>query len=201
MIYIDDNGLVKSNRIMTKIFRKIERDRMDKINGIIVHQTDTQTASQTFNSYSHSGSNGAHFLTDRDGTIYQTASLSKTTWHVGLMRSRCVITKKCEPAELQKMAGLESSWKPKQISDIEKTKSFPDRYPGNVDSIGIEIVGKSELSDNKTRTYESVGNKQNESLRWLISELSEVLGISSSEVYRHPDVARKNETEASTASW
>ncbi|WP_202906407.1 N-acetylmuramoyl-L-alanine amidase [Morganella psychrotolerans] len=31
---------------------------------------------------------------DRDGTIYQTASLSKTTWHVGLMRSRCVITKK-----------------------------------------------------------------------------------------------------------
>ncbi|WP_202906405.1 hypothetical protein [Morganella psychrotolerans] len=45
MIYIDDNGLVKSNRIVTKIFRKIERDRMDKINGIIVHQTDTQTAS------------------------------------------------------------------------------------------------------------------------------------------------------------
>lgn len=41
MLYIDDNGLVKSNRITIKRFSKIERDPMDKVNGIIVHQTGT----------------------------------------------------------------------------------------------------------------------------------------------------------------
>ena len=27
--------------------------------------------------------NGAHFLIDRDGAVYQTASMHKKTWHVG----------------------------------------------------------------------------------------------------------------------
>ncbi|HCE8948003.1 TPA: N-acetylmuramoyl-L-alanine amidase [Morganella morganii] len=202
MLYIDDIGIVKSNRITVKIFSKIEHDRMDKVNGIVVHQTNTPSSSHTFNSYTHPKSDGAHFLIDRDGTIYQTASLFKTTWHVGLMQSRCVVTKKCEPAELKKMAGLESAWKPYELHDIEKTKSFPDRFPGNADSIGIEIVGDSaDVATEKHPVYETVNNKQNEALKWLISELIDTLDISPSEIYRHPDIGRKNLTEASTASW
>lgn len=41
-------------------------------------------------------------LIDREDTIYQTVSVYKITWHVGLMRSKCVVTKKCEPSELKK---------------------------------------------------------------------------------------------------
>lgn len=29
-----------------------------------------------------------------------------------------------------------------KVSDIEKTKSYPDRYPINSDSIGIEVVAQ-----------------------------------------------------------
>lgn len=61
MLYTDDNGIVKSNRIKTKIFSHIERGKMDKINGIIVHQTNSPAETHVFNSYSHAGSNGSFF--------------------------------------------------------------------------------------------------------------------------------------------
>ncbi|WP_407291113.1 peptidoglycan recognition protein family protein [Morganella morganii] len=175
---------------------------MDKVNGIIVHQTGTPAETHVFNSYSHAGSNGAHFLIDKEGVIYQTASLFKTTWHVGQMRSRCLITKKCEPSELKKMADMENKALTKQISDLERAKPFPERYPGNIDSIGIEIVGQAyRLKGKNVAEYENINSKQNTSLKWLVSELIDTLNIPVSEIYRHPDVGRKNETEASTASW
>lgn len=93
MLYIDDHGHIDDDRIIVKIFNKIEREKMDKVNGIVVHQTDSPTASSTFNSYQSPGANGAHFLIDRDGTIYQTASVFWVTWHVGTMKSRCFLTK------------------------------------------------------------------------------------------------------------
>lgn len=98
-----------------------------------------------------------------------------------------------------------SYWKRKisqQISDIEKGKEFPDRFPGNTDSIGIEIVGLAiDVKGKPEPVYEAVNDKQNDSLRWLIAELASTFKVSMTEIYRHPDVGRKNETEASTAEW
>lgn len=207
MLYIDDHGHIDDDRIIVKIFNKIERDKMDKINGIVVHQTNAPTASSTFNSYQNAGANGAHFLIDRDATIYQTASVFRVTWHVGTMKSRCYLTKKCKPAEFEKAAGLEKSWRNyTEISKLEKKKKFPDRYPGNIDSIGIEIVGKAQkMIDEKglhiDDVYEPVNDQQNRSLDWLIKELSDTLKTSMKEIYRHSEIARKNKTEASTATW
>jgi len=205
MLYIDDHGHIDDDRIIVKIFNKIEREKMDKVNGIFVHQTDSPTASSTFNSYQSPGANGAHFLIDRDGTIYQTASVFRVTWHVGKMKSRCYLTKKCKPAEFEKAAGLEKSWRNfDKINKIEKNKKFPDRFPGNIDSIGIEIVGQpigKEKEKKSNEVYESVNPKQNDSLNWLIKELTNTLKIPSEEVYRHPEIAIKNKTEASTAKW
>jgi len=85
---------------------------------------------------------------------------------------------------------------------MEKEKSFPDRFPINIDSIGIEIVGKAYKEDGKREdVYEKVNDKQNESLVWLVKELSDTLNIPMTEIYRHPEVGRKNMTEASTAKW
>lgn len=207
MLYIDKEGYIDAERIILKTFKNIERGQMDAINGIVVHQTDSPTASSTFNSYQTKGANGAHFLIDKDGTIYQTASLSKVTWHVGRMQSRCFLTKKCEPAELNKVAELEKSWRnSEKVHQIEKSKKFPDRFPGNVDSIAIEIVGKSsKVKNEKTgkmeSIYESVNDQQNDSLKWLIKELVTTLNVSMSEIYRHPEIGRKTATEASTAKW
>jgi hypothetical protein len=35
----------------------------------------------------------------------------------------------------------------------------------------------------------------------IIAELASTLGVAMTEVFRHPDVPRKNPTEASTATW
>lgn len=205
MLYVDDHGYVDAERIIVKIFNKIQRGEMDQVNGIVVHQTDSPTASSTFNSYQNAGANGAHFLIDRDGTIYQTASLHRVTWHVGRMQSRCVLTKKCQPAELKKMFDLENTGRNKEVNRLEKQKNFPDRFPNNTDSIGIEIVGmaKGVYMDNnkKVDVYEVVNELQNNSLKWLLYELTDTLKVPMSEIYRHPDIGRKNPTEASTAKW
>ncbi|MFK8260681.1 N-acetylmuramoyl-L-alanine amidase [Erwinia sp. AnSW2-5] len=195
--------IIDAERIILKIFNNIERGKMDAVNGIVVHQTNAPTASSTFHSYQTKGATGAHFLIDRDGTIYQTASLFQSTWHVGRLQSRCYLTKKCEPTDFQKVAELEKSWRNSdKVYQIEKVKNYPDRFPSNVDSIGIEIVGEAKKVDGSPHpVYEPVNDKQNDSLKWLINELTTTLKVPMNEIHRHPDIGRKNETEASTAKW
>ncbi|MBT0725597.1 N-acetylmuramoyl-L-alanine amidase [Rosenbergiella sp. S61] len=204
MLFIDENGLVDAERIIVKRFSTIERGKLDKVNGIVVHQTGGSTVNSTFNSYQNSGANGAHFLIEKDGTIYQTASLYKITNHVGFLQSRCLLKQSCSPQELKKAMDMNNikniREKSKTVHRYEIGKKFPDRFPYNADSIGIEIVGKAKRINNDD-IYESVNDKQNESLKWLVKELSETVSVSLSEVYRHPDVGRKNVTEASTAKW
>lgn len=206
MLYIDADGYVDASRITRRIFAKLQHGRMDKVNGIVVHQTNAPTLQSTFNSYQQAGANGAHFIIDKDGTVYQTASLFRVTYHVGKMRSRCLITQKCEPAELKKVTQLENAWRTQAISDRERKKEWPDRFPANTDSIGIELVGASFEKDPSDKNaddyiYEPVTEQQNASLKWLISELKDTLRIRTNEIFRHPDIARKTETEASTAKW
>jgi N-acetyl-anhydromuramyl-L-alanine amidase AmpD len=81
----------------------------------------------------------------------------------------------------------------------------PDRFPANEDSIGIELVGEAlphgrSVPDAK-KVYEQLTDAQNDSLKWLVAELSMTLNISTTEVFEHPTVSRKNPTEASTAQW
>ncbi len=202
MLYITRNGHVDAERVQVKIFANIERGTLGAVNGIVVHQTGGSTAASTFSSYSKPGANGAHFLIDLDGTIYQTASLHRATHHVGVMKSRCVVRQKCAPVEFKRMNALEKAWKPSEISRQEYRKGFPDRFPANVDSIGIEMVGASRaVAGQREKIFDPVSDSQNTSLRWLVRELSETLGVSMSEIYRHPEISRKTPTEASTAKW
>ncbi|WP_439889533.1 peptidoglycan recognition protein family protein [Ralstonia sp. 25C] len=200
MLFISEHGIVDDERIKVRIFPNIERSRMSKVNGIVVHQTDSSTANSTFNSYQGKGANGAHFLIDKDGTVYQTASLYRRTNHVGKMQSRCLVTKKCTPAEIK--SAFSASRNPSALTRHEMQKDFPARFPSNNDSIGIELVGLAiEPAPGKEKVYESVTDKQNASLRWLIQELTSVLNISSQEIYKHSEIGRKNITEASSAKW
>ncbi|MEK6352504.1 MAG: peptidoglycan recognition family protein [Burkholderia cenocepacia] len=204
MLFISKQGHVDAERIQVKIFSEIERSPMNKVNGIVVHQTDSPTAESTFNSYRKKGANGAHFLIDKDGTIYQTASLLKRTNHVGKLKSRCIITHECPAAELKIASGMEHKYT--KLSIHEHKKTWPNRYPSNNDSIGIELVGESHDKDvpgtnRKEKVYEDVTEKQNSSLQWLIKELTETLYISSQEIYRHPQLSYKTPTEAATARW
>lgn len=196
---IDSQGLVQDPRVRLAISPNIERGPMTTVRGIVVHQTDSPTAASTLNSYRSPGAYGAHFLIDRDGTIYQTASILKVTWHVGPLRARCLAEHRCAPTELRALRRFD----PKAEHQRERAKAHPDRYPSNQDAIGIEIVGEA-LPKNvpqEQRVYETVTQAQNASLKWLVSGLSLSLGVAMTEVFRHPTVSRKNPTEAETAVW
>lgn len=200
MLFISEQGIVDAESVRIAIHSEIERDRMNKINGIVVHQTDSPTAESTFNSYKQRGANGAHFLIEKDGTIYQTASLFKKTNHVGLLKSRCVITKKCTPAEFKAAFSLSNKNMYRSLSKLEHKKTWPNRYPSNEDSIGIELVGRAFGHKGK-EVYETVTERQNSALEWLIEKLIDNLNVPMHEIYKHPDISYKNITEASTAKW
>lgn len=201
MLLVDATGVVVNARVKRALSPSIERGAMKAIHGIIVHQTGGPTAQSTLDGYKRSSANGAHFLIDSDGTIYQTASLHKKTWHVGKLKARCVLEKRCTPVELKELL----RFSPTKEDRRELAKNVPDRFPSNQDSIGIELVGEAlprgnSVPDQK-KTYEPVTSKQNTSLQWLVTELAFTLKVPMTEIFRHPDVSRKNPSEASTAKW
>lgn len=199
MIIFNTFGHAIHANITLQIFSLIEKGSMKSVQGIILHQTGGATAESSFNSYKN-GAAGAHFLVDKDGTIYQTASVYQQTWHVGKLRSRCLAELSCSATE-QRQA---SRFDPTGTHRREMTKSVPSRYPSNQDSIGIEIVGQAlplnEPNPDK-RVYETLSPQQKESLDWLIRHLTLSLKISTKEIFRHPTVSYKNNSEAVTASW
>jgi N-acetyl-anhydromuramyl-L-alanine amidase AmpD len=196
-------GILKDKKIMQRIFPGIEKGPLMKVNAMVIHQTGASTAQHSFNSYMNGG-NGAHFLIDKQGIIYQTAHLDKKTYHVGKIRSKCYETSVCSKSQLQAVTLILSKpgrSYPDRVSDLhqyEKRKIYPDRYPLNEDSIGIEIVGNYNKSK---KIYESVLGLQNHSLSWLIGELFNHFKITKADIYRHPEVSYKIPSEASTAIW
>lgn len=201
MLVLNSAGHVIDARIRLAIAPHIERGAMARVAGIIVHQTGGADAHSTFNSYLSSSPNGAHFLIDKDGTVHQTASLFKVTHHVGRLKARCVLEKRCTPTEL----AAYRRFHPQRMHGAESKKSTPDRFPSNQDSIGIELVGEALPRGNgipeDKKVYEAVTSAQNDSLAWLVRELSITLKIGITEVFTHPQVSWKNPSEASTAKW
>jgi N-acetyl-anhydromuramyl-L-alanine amidase AmpD len=197
---IDATGVLKSARVVSAIAKTIERGKMTAVRGVIVHQTGGGTAQSTLDSYKSPSANGAHFLIDKDGTIYQTASLFQRTRHVGKLKARCLVEKACDAADIRAL----KKYDPADEHQRESSKSVPQRFPSNEDSIGIELVGSAlkDPGDPKAKeVYETVTDPQNASLKWLIEELTRLLGVPLTEIFRHPDVSRKNVTEASSAKW
>ena len=199
MAELNDDGMLISEKITLRRFESIEHGNLPAVHAIVVHQTDAPTAQHTFNGYT-AGGNGAHFLIGKSGTIYQTASVEKRCYHVGRrIKSKCLAIDKssCDSAAMAKILAMSWRQQLKAIDSHERAKSYPQRFPVNSDSIGIEIVG-SHIDD---KTYEAVTPLQNISLQWLVATLYDQFDLSSSDVYRHPDVSYKNPGEASSASW
>lgn len=201
MFQLDSTGYVTHSRIRKTPRPLIEREALTHIRGIIIHQTGGINSSSSLNSYNTPKANGAHFLIDKDGMIYQTASLLRQTWHVGRLRARCLAEYRCNPIELKALKRFD----PKNEHRIESAKQVPERYPANEDSVGIEIVGAATTKNHAKLAeggiYEPVNETQNSSLRWLVGELSLTFRVPMTEIFRHPVVSRKNSTEAASASW
>jgi N-acetyl-anhydromuramyl-L-alanine amidase AmpD len=193
MLHVDSQGYILNERVKRTPRPLIEHGVLHRISGIIVHQTGGASAASSLSSYTLQNANGAHFLIDKDGAIYQVASLYRQTWHVGKLRARCVAEHRCSATELKAL----SHFNPTAEHHMEIAKQVPQRYPSNEDSVGIEIVGAVAGQG----VYETVNAEQNAALRWLVAELTSTFGIPMTEIFRHPAVSRKNPSEAGSALW
>ena len=67
------------------------------------------------------------------------------------------------------------------VDRIEEKKPYPERYPDNADSLGIEIVGK-HLGDDTSTEYEKPTDEQQASLKWLIEQLLDAYGLQRTDI-------------------
>lgn len=148
------NGIIVDKRITVKRYNAIEHGNINNITSIVLHRTAGSSATSSLNGYAAGQKTGAHFLIANDGTIYQTASLEKLCWHVGILYSRCADEKSCDPKELKTVnsllhqKGFSFSKRVKNVSRHELGKTYPLRYPSNSDSLGIEVVGRFNKATN-----------------------------------------------------
>src|SRR5260370_19590772 len=95
----------------------------------------------------------------------KTASLYKQTWHIGKIKARCLLEKRCTPVELKSL----QRFNPTQENKREMLKKVPARFPANQDSIGIELVGKALPRGGKTtnqkKKSQNLTNQKNNALQ------------------------------------
>ena len=87
VVFINHEGYIRNAGIIKHTVPELEEGRMPKINAIILHRTDSSTINGTLASFSKGI--GTHFIVEKDGNIYQAASLFVYTSHVGKIKSRC----------------------------------------------------------------------------------------------------------------
>ncbi len=81
----------------------------------------------------------------------------------------------------------------RSISDYEKkSKKYPERYPINQESIGIETISKY---DRTNKMWSNVSSRQKKSIYQLVEFLKKEFGLKSSDVYEHPTISKKTEGE------
>jgi len=199
-----DKGTIIDGKIKVQIQPNLEHGALEAVRALVMHQTGGSTAASALEKYKTKGADGAHFLIDKDGTIYQTAHVDKRTFHVGKLQSRCDNLKSCSPDDATaiqtimhpKKKKVPYSKKVKLLHEHEMKKAYPKRYPSNDDSLGIEVVGKPVKG-----IYEDPTDTQAASVKWLVAGLLDLFGLTTEDVYRHPDISYKDATEAQNVTW
>lgn len=177
--------------ITKDIVSKLEKGNLPTVNAIVLHRTGGATMASAITAFKSSGV-GTHYIIDKDGTIKQTASTGKYTYHVGKIRARCMAEGTCSEEEAKKIKGF--GWSPKKIHDNEKTKKYPDRYPMNTDSIGIEVVGKYNTA---AKIWDQATPQQKTSINFLIKKLKKTYNLTDRDIYEHDKISYKTAGEGS----
>lgn len=182
-VYIDDTDYLQNAGVTFDPITKLENGPLRGPVAIVMHRTAGSTVQSAMAAYRSSGF-GTHFTIDKDGAIFQTASLKLFTRHVGTIAPRCLREGTCLADEEVKLNSL--SYKGKH--DHERKKIYPARYPINEDSIGIEVVARHIAHEAR---WDPPTGHQQESISRLIAILFKEFSITSSDVYEHDKIAHK----------
>ena len=202
------DGVIIHPWVKVDICPRIDQGPLKEIHAIVMHQTGGSTAAGTLAEYKNPNGKrvGAHFLLDKDGTLYQTMAITHQCWHVAPIRSRCLAELSCSKEDLAAYTDLLKASKAgglpfdKALGRYEGKKNYPDRYPYNPDAIGIEVVGRA-LGAIGHEIYENPTQAQADRVHWFVGALLGVLKLKLSDVYRHPMLQKKNATEAAGVVW
>jgi hypothetical protein len=192
---IDQDGYLTDPGITRTAVPALERNPMTAVNCIVLHRTMGSTAAGTLNHWrSETNPYGTHFLIDRDGTIHQTASLNNNTAHVGRIRSRGEVEGTLTPEEQLRLNNMraEPGNDFTAVNRFESAKPYPQRYPINADSIGIEVVA---TYDERTRSWQAPTEQQTTSIRQLVGILQQNYGLNDNDIYQHDVVSYKTQGE------
>jgi len=212
--FVDEQGFVINPRVekveqKTIYSRSIEvfKDKT-KVNAIVLHRTDDSKGSQTL-ATAKSQKQGGHFtieggvgtktkdISGKDGAIYQFGSLRKSVSHVGKIRPRPTDP---DPSKKKKWLGGDS-YHSKEIQ-----KKYPDRFPYNGDSIGIEVIGlclttAAELKKNGgwEAEWEPLTQEQIINTAWLTKGLLQYFELDKdADIYAHEIIRSKTWDEGGT---
>ena len=195
-VYIGENGYVQNAGFTIKPIAALEKTKLDGPKAIVLHRTEEGGLQSAFNSAKASGL-GTHFYVDKDGTVYQTVSLLNHTNHVGKIKSRCMADGTCPADETKLIKGW--GWSPTKVYNHEKVKAYPERYPMNADSVGIETVSdcikNCKEKDKGTPEWEPPTPEQKASIATIVGILKKEYGLTDADIYEHDDISYKTEGE------
>ena len=164
-----------------------------------MHRTVSYTTKSVFNTWL--GKNvyrvGAHFVIDKDGTIYQCLSIYTKAHHVGRIRSKALETNNFQN-DVDKKSVYDKKNNISDLSNYEFTKEYPLRFPGNMDSIGIEVVS---MYIEQTKQWEKATEAQLKSINLLIDILlicykkHNGYNLTTKDIYPHDKIAYKTDGE------
>lgn len=183
---IGQDGYLTAPGITRTSIPALEREPMSAVNAIVLHRTEGPSLDSALSEWRKSH-NGTHFIIDKNGLIHQTASLNHHTNHVGRIRSRAEEEGTASAEESKELKGYGVS----QTHSHENTKSYPDRFPTNRDSVGIEVVANY----NKARGWDVTTPEQKESLNRLVDVLKCEYGLSHQDIYEHDKISYKTQDE------
>lgn len=204
---VDNDGFITDEKITLKKISELEQGELTKINGIVLHRTVSSDEKSALNSFK-SGV-GTHFLTLKNGTNFQTASLNKFTYHIGHIKSKAYDNKNSSKEESEKIKNFRKLTPNKNATraehDYETKKAYPERYPHNEDSVGIEVVGmpidkngKATLIDKEIVGWEAITDEQAKSVSCVVKFLMSEYNLSTNDIYTHEQISRKTSGEGET---
>lgn len=196
---IGQDGFLTDPGITRTAVARIEHGAMAQVDAIVLHRTASSTAAGTLETWrTRAARTGAHFLIDTDGTIHQTVSVDRQAWHVGAIRSRGEVEGTITPGdqrEIDAARGTVAEWRGtavRAVSRVESARPYPERYPVNGDSVGIEVVGRYDAA---TNTWDPPTAAQAASIRKLVGILQDNFGLTDHDVYQHDLISRKTPGE------
>lgn len=186
---LGDLPFASEPEITKDIVSKLEQGSLNTVNAVVLHRTGGASMASAIATFKASGI-GTHFIIDKDGTIKQTANTDKYTYHIGKVHARCMEEGTCSAEEAKKIKSF--GWSTDKIHDNEKTKNYPERYPINADSLGIEVVGQYSKS---TKTWDQATARQKTSINFLIKKLQKAYNLTDRDIYEHDKISYKTAGE------